>query len=832
MNIILEKRTKFTHEEERKMYKKKKISVGSLLLMIILGLFLINPIGEIHAQTQLKGNTKIQDSAWLDATDQEIFGTNALHKESALDQSVKLQAIIDQAMTQTKKVYIPAGVYILDENVTLRSGLKLKGDQSAPTIFQNTTSKNVTLSDENYQTSHNIELSQLFFDGIGIFTRRSNGIVIKDNIFYHPVSLYPINLQASNGATIQNNIFMRDHEHSTPDTENRAIYIGGFATSGIYEYMENVHINDNLFGLRINELDAIKSFSNEAIVQTINRLQSALKSQEIVLAHNDQNYLSCGVNSYNNTKNVLIKDNFFQQMYENEDRFGVVGDHAIYLRGSQSVQVVGNHVRGLHNGPYGGFKFKSGRDITIMNNYLRNTGLILYETPEFGLGDSYAQGTVAELSNFLVANNVFDFKEWQDRYAIGMEYNRHTGIDNVFNGVFIDNHFVNYHNIPANRRRELLIMNGVGEGFKGASTFVSGNTRDDTADRVLNVEYWTSEDYQHMPVSWTDLIDPTVYEQYKDVRIPVSNTFPVGLEVELILGESYDPFDFVSQTHDSDDEKPEITLVNPEVLTKVGQHQLELLLTYANGREVRVFSTVTVVSQSSDENGSNTSTNNVKTQGQITFLPNSEELIVIPPETSPEVTIPPDVLGVTGPLSIVKAISMDFGRQVISTKDQIFEMNAEMAELVDGSGKTPYVSFAQIQDLRGTNEGWTLNLSLSDFTSRTRNNLLKGVEINLIDPSVHYEGNNEENAPSNNEQLIKLIPNTGKVTLMAASSGTGSGTSSVVLGNQSDLENQLIDQTSSIVKNTSILLIVPGRAGKDATSYRSVLTWELAMVPE
>jgi hypothetical protein len=793
---------------------------------------MITPIGEIHAQDHQIGNDKAQDSSWLDATNQEIFGTNALQKESSLDQSVKLQGIIDQAMTQTNKVYIPAGVYVLNENVTLRSGLKLKGDQSAPTIFKNTTSQNVTLSDENYHTSQNIEINQFFFDGVSIFTRRSNGIVINDNVFYHPVSLYPINLQASNGATIQNNIFMRDNEHATPDTENRAIYIGGFATSGIYEYMENVRITDNLFGLRINELDAIKSFSNDSIVRTIDRLQSAIRLQEVNLTHNDQNYLSCGVNSYSNTKNVLIKDNFFQQMYENEDRFGVVGDHAIYLRGSQSVQVVGNHVRGLHNGPYGGFKFKSGRDITIMNNYLRNTGLILYETPEFGLGDSFSQGTVAELSNFLVANNVFDFKEWQDRYAIGMEYNRHTGIDNVFNGVFIDNHFVNYHNIPANRRRELLIMNGVGEGFKGASTFVSGNTRDDTADRILNVEYWTSEDYQQMPSSWTDLIDSTVYDQYKEARIPISNTFPIGREVIFVLGEPYDPFDFVSQTHDRDDEQPEITLVNPEVLTIVGEHQLEVLLTYTNGREVRVFSTVTIIAQSSDEVGSNTSAQTVKTQGQITFLPNSEEVTVIPPEMSPEVIIPPEVPGGTGPLSIVKATAMDFGQQVISTTNQTYQMKAEMANLEDRTGQVPYISFAQVQDLRGTNAGWDLQVRLSDFKSTTQNGVLTGAEIEFLDSRIQYEGSTTENTPTVHQAGLKLLPNGAARSVMTAAQGQGAGASSVIWGNQADLNDQFANEEVEVVENSAIQLSIPGSTAKDATTYTSTLTWELAMIPD
>lgn len=579
---------------ERKMNIKKTRIMISSLLIVTAGMLLVTPMKQTQAQTVSTNEVHAQDSTWLDATNRELFGDHALDKESPLDQSEKLQAIIDQAQSLTSQVYIPAGIYILNETVILRNGLKLKGDPLAPTIFKNTTNKNVTLSDENYQTSHNIEITHFFFEGVGIFTRRANNIVINDNVFYHPVSVYPINLQASVDAVLQNNIFMRDHEHATPNTENRAIYVGGFATSGIYEYMENVQISDNLFGLRINELDAIKSFSNDPIIRTIDRLQDAIRSQKITFTHNDQNYLSCGVNSYNNVKVALIKDNFFQQMYENEDRYGVVGDHAIYLRGSQDVQVIGNHVRGLHNGPYGGFKFKSGRDITIMNNYLRNTGLILYETPEFGLGDNFAQGTVAELSNWMVANNIFDFKEWQDRFAIGMEYNRHIGVDNVFNGVFIDNHFVNYHNIPANRRRELLIMNSAGEGFKGATTFVSGNTRDDTENKVLHVEYWSPEDHTNMPTSWSDLIDPSIYEHFKETRIPIRNTLPVGREVSLTLGETYDSFDFLDQAYDADDEKPEVVILNPEVLSTIGQHELELLLVYNDGSEVKILSRLTV----------------------------------------------------------------------------------------------------------------------------------------------------------------------------------------------------------------------------------------------
>ncbi|MBX9119757.1 hypothetical protein HCG82_10390 [Enterococcus faecium] len=120
-----------------------------------------------------------------------------------------------------------------------------------------------------------------------------------------------------------------------------------------------------------------------------------------------------------------------------------------------------------------------------------------------------------------------------------------------------------------------------------------------------------------------------------------------------------------------------------------------------------------------------------------------------------------------------------------------------------------------------------MNLSLSDFTSTIRNNLLKGTDIQLIDPKVLYERNNEENAPCSNDQSI---PNVSIVTLMVVPSGTEVGISSFILGNQSDLENQMPNQSSNIIKNSSILLTVPGKTEKDTAVYRSTLTWELAMV--
>lgn len=226
----------------------------------------------------------------------------------------------------------------------------------------------------------------------------------------------------------------------------------------------------------------------------------------------------------------------------------------------------------------------------------------------------------------------------------------------------------------------------------------------------------------------------------------------------------------------------------------------------------------------------------VTTEGQIQFTSNGEgEIEVIPPVVDPEVEIKPEIPETTGPLSIVKATTMNFGSQVISNQNETYNMVAEMANLADGSGQVPYVSFAQVQDVRGTNAGWDLQVSLSDFTSNTQNNVLTGAEIEFVSSRIQYEGTNAENAPTAHTAGLTLLPNGAARSVMTAAQGKGAGASSVVWGNQADLtaqfESEGFDPETDVVENSAIQLSIPGSTAKDATTYRSTLTWELTSTP-
>ncbi|MGG5305322.1 hypothetical protein IGK16_002993 [Enterococcus pernyi] len=233
-----------------------------------------------------------------------------------------------------------------------------------------------------------------------------------------------------------------------------------------------------------------------------------------------------------------------------------------------------------------------------------------------------------------------------------------------------------------------------------------------------------------------------------------------------------------------------------------------------------------------------TETRRVTTEGQIIFTPNTdEELVVVPPEEGPGVDINPEVPGTTGPLSIMKAVTMNFGSQVISNQDQTYNMIAEKQQKTGTTGeanKVPYVSFAQVQDVRGTNAGWDLQVRMTDFkaTKETVNDTLCGAQISLLNPRIQYEGSTAGNAPVAHAAELRLIPNASAVPVMTAAKDKGAGVSSVVWGNQANLNTQEADPATDVVTNSAIQLFVPGSTAKDAAQYKSTLTWELSTTPD
>ncbi|MGL9769069.1 WxL domain-containing protein [Enterococcus sp. DIV0806c] len=225
--------------------------------------------------------------------------------------------------------------------------------------------------------------------------------------------------------------------------------------------------------------------------------------------------------------------------------------------------------------------------------------------------------------------------------------------------------------------------------------------------------------------------------------------------------------------------------------------------------------------------------------GQITFTPGDDDTEVDELPGEPEVDIPP-ITGPDGqnkgPLTIATVPTMNFGSQIISTTDKNYNMIAERQQKAGTTGeenKIPYVSLAQVQDTRGTNEGWKLMVSLSEFEgpADTQNKVLKGAKITLHDPNLVYSINDPEQEPEVHATGLEILPGEKAVPVMTAAAKKGAGSSSVVWGDNAALAQQ-VTAGADVVENDAIKLFVPGSTAKDAVTYTSTLTWELKLTPE
>ena len=571
----------------------KKISI--ILLMCI---------GILMVVITLKLNISNADSNRYVATDKSIFGEDALITNSEEDQSQKIENCIKKSATDNKELFIPAGKYYMNKAVTLKkSNTMVVGDKDNATILINKDNAlNVIFDADNYiRTMKNIRFENLYFDGIEIKAREKTDITIENNVFYNANNDMMLSFLVGKNININHNIFLRDVEHGViPKRLARVIYVGGYDWGDQYKFIENVTITDNLFGAKINELDAIKSLQKEENKRNIEKLQRVLKSG-IINLKNEQNLITTSINSFCNLKNAIIENNVFYSNFDEQapDKNPIEHDHATYLRGSQNIYISCNHMRGFQNGTGGGFKFKTGRDIAIVNNYIRNSSVILSILPEYGLTETIEEGETSQFTRLLVANNIFDFKEWQKTYAFGIlpEWiSSQTMPTKIDGNVFINNKYINYQNIHRDLRKGIQLL----EINNPTNTYIKGNTRDDTLDKHLTHWKWTAEDEAKMPKDWRQMLskEPRLeayYNNKKDLQMPFLNMLATAVPTTIELGQEVSAENLVKNAYDKDNKKPTFIITNPEEIKTPGQKEVIVKVRYPDQiPEVNITVPVTV----------------------------------------------------------------------------------------------------------------------------------------------------------------------------------------------------------------------------------------------
>ncbi|RDX01007.1 WxL domain-containing protein [Listeria kieliensis] len=166
--------------------------------------------------------------------------------------------------------------------------------------------------------------------------------------------------------------------------------------------------------------------------------------------------------------------------------------------------------------------------------------------------------------------------------------------------------------------------------------------------------------------------------------------------------------------------------------------------------------------------------------------------------------------GTDGPLSIDYASSLDFGKQKITSADEVYTAKAQkFTELADGP------NYVQVTDNRGTESGWTLKVKQEAQFKTADGKELTGAAITFTNGVVNTVS--ESPKPSIFANKVTLVPGT-EASMLAAKDGEGAGTHVLAFGNNDTAAE-------------SIKLAVPGKSTKYAKKYSTQLTWTLSDTP-
>ncbi|MBQ0137744.1 MAG: WxL domain-containing protein [Kurthia sp.] len=223
-------------------------------------------------------------------------------------------------------------------------------------------------------------------------------------------------------------------------------------------------------------------------------------------------------------------------------------------------------------------------------------------------------------------------------------------------------------------------------------------------------------------------------------------------------------------------------------------------------------------------------TKTYNTNGDITFEQSTEpEQPVYPGDPNPETPVKPTDPtnpdgpgeGTQGPISIDYISSLDFGKQEISNKNQLYYAKPQSYQ----SGEEDSPNFMQVTDKSGKVAGWRLSVEqVTDFTAQSEdatNKTITGAKITLN--AADGEITSNSNSPKPSARNITLDGAGSSQAILSAEAGAGAGLWTSTFGE--------LETTDETVVNTGASLMIPGSSQTDADKYTTELVWKIENVP-
>ena len=394
--------------------------------------------------------------------------------DGLVDNTENLMKLIEYAVSHSQTLYFPVGTYKITGDIDLTklnlpaaANFRLIGDEKGLSIIDGSSITNKMLTINSGQDHAKLKYAafeNLVFNNVGFSLDGTNeamtskkAITLKNNAFMNgnaqetDVEPY-IELTSIKNAVIENNIFLRGVNYPGR----------GIVTSNTAD----TTITGNFFGNLDGMDDAMQMIPN------LNVTLPMIKASD--LKDGAQANFTTAITNEGYDKNVLIQNNYFNldkmenAVTETADAADN-GDHIIYAKEYENLQIVGNYFKGQENYAADGVKIKNGKNAYIGANYfddvlllaeaetlLHNTVIynnLFHQKTNFGMGGTgivFDQSSDnADIQDFIIYQNEFKGDERDgiiisDRAQKAVDDGQFLAYDNKYKNM---NKSVAYHGI-------------------------------------------------------------------------------------------------------------------------------------------------------------------------------------------------------------------------------------------------------------------------------------------------------------------------------------------------------------------------------------------------
>ena len=342
--------------------------------------------------------------------------------DGATDDTSAIQAIINHAARSTNnKVFFPPGEYLVSRDIVITGSVELHGTQIGIAVIKASTPYAKKI--HNVSPVSSVALNYLYLYDIRVdFDGGAQG----------PPGTYTIKVESC--------VFLstkpRPASTSKPEEQLRLVKLGNggvykcvflrdsnaFGNASRFSQTINVTVTDNLCGLDLSNIDWLTTQLEPAPYWRDQKEKLRFLKTHYNLAADQGFFKNCLYDQCD--KRMRIAENVFNG---SPNTGNLHKDHAMYLKGFETMEVRSNYVRGWPADPSGGIKARNGQNLWLARNYIDDTGILLYTHENLKKKDCLHDG----LKDVVIYGNHVVQRSNPDNRSSSLSYYEphHTGKD-------------------------------------------------------------------------------------------------------------------------------------------------------------------------------------------------------------------------------------------------------------------------------------------------------------------------------------------------------------------------------------------------------------------